>query len=383
MSWIIVCRIIQAILNLVISTISARYLGPSNYGLISYASSIVAFMLPLVQLGLRNILVQELIESPEHEGEILGTTVISCVLSSILGVICVIGIVSILNRSEVDTIIVCSLYSVSLFFQSLEIIHYWFQAKMLSKYTSITSLIAYVLISVYKAYLLINRKSIFWFAVTNSLDYLLISVILFYFYQKNGGQRFSFSFDRFKNMFQKSRYYIVSGMMVTVFAQTDKIMLKLMINETETGFYSAAVTCAGMTSFVFSAIIDSFRPVIFTTRKTNHDGFEKWMARLYSIIIYIGLAQSIVLCGGAELIVQILYGANFAPTSTILSIITWYSAFSYMGSVRNIWILAEDKQNVLWIINLSGALLNVVGNLILIPKFGACGAAVALSLIHI
>ena len=48
-----------------------------------------------------------------------------------------------------------------------------------------------------------------------------------------------------------------------------------------------------------------------------------------------------------------------------------------MGSVRNIWILAEQKQKMLWKINLSGALLNVIANYILIPLIGINGAAIA------
>ena len=71
-SWIIVCRIAQSIINLVIGMISARYLGPSNYGIINYAGSIVAFMVPVVQLGFRNTFVQEVIAEPDKEGEIIG-----------------------------------------------------------------------------------------------------------------------------------------------------------------------------------------------------------------------------------------------------------------------------------------------------------------------
>ncbi|MBQ9084454.1 MAG: polysaccharide biosynthesis C-terminal domain-containing protein, partial [Clostridia bacterium] len=50
---------------------------------------------------------------------------------------------------------------------------------------------------------------------------------------------------------------------------------------------------------------------------------------------------------------------------------------SYIGSVRSIWILAEKKQKYLWIINLSGALLNVILNLIMIPIWNIYGAAIA------
>ena len=45
--------------------------------------------------------------------------------------------------------------------------------------------------------------------------------------------------------------------MVTLFSQTDHIMLEFYIGDSATGFYSAAIACAGMTGFVFSATLDS------------------------------------------------------------------------------------------------------------------------------
>lgn len=165
--------------------------------------------------------------------------------------------------------------------------------------------------------------------------------------------------------------------MVTLFSQTDKIMIKIMNGNAETGYYAAAVTCAGMTAFVFSAIIDSFRPIIFENKRNNNESFEKNVVRLYSVIIYMGLIQSVFLALLAKYVVNILYGSAYTAAIPILRIITWYSAFSYLGSARNVWILAEEKQKYLWVINLSGALLNIVGNFLLIPLLGARGAAIA------
>lgn len=184
-------------------------------------------------------------------------------------------------------------------------------------------------------------------------------------YGKLGKQKLSFSFSLGKQLFARSRYYIVSSMMVTIFAQTDKIMIKMMIGNAENGYYSTAVACAGMTGFVFVAIIDSLRPVIFENKKIDRKLFEKSMAVLYSIIIYMGLAQSIVLVLFAKPVVMLLYGNAYSAAVPILQIITCDTAFSYMGTVRNIWMLAEEKQKYLWIINLSGAVLNVIGNFIL------------------
>lgn len=376
-TWIVATKILQSLISLVIGMISARYLGPSGYGLITYASSIVTFIVPLVQLGFRNTIVQELISEPEREGTVMGTVLVSCMVSSIFGMIGVTSFAAIVNRGERDTIIVCALYSITLFFQMSEMIEYWFQSKLISKYISVTSLVAYTLVSLYRVYLLVTQKSIYWFAVVNALDYLLIAIALLVIYKKLGGQRLSFSFDLCKKMFGRSRHYIVSGLMVTIFSQTDRIMLKLMMDNAEAGYYSAAVTCAGVTSFVFLAVVDSFRPVILGDKKEGKASYTDNLKRLFCIIIYMGLAQSLVLCLMSGFIIKVLYGADYAAAAPVLAIVTWYTSFSYIGSARNIWILAEQKQSVLWIINLSGAVLNVVGNAVLIPTLGACGAAAA------
>lgn len=376
-SWIIVCRIAQSILGLIITMLSARYLGPSNYGVINYASSIVAFVVPIVTLGLNHILVQEFVNHPKKEGEILGSSLLLSLLSSILCIVGVISFALVANAGETVTVVVCALYSLMLIPQALELSQYWFQSKYLSKYTSITALIAYTAVSLYKIFLLASKKNIYWFAVSNALDYFLIAIALLFIYKKLGGQRLSFSRETAFRLVSKSRYYIVSSLMVTFFAQTDKIMIKLMIGDAATGFYSAAVACAGITSFVFSAIIDSFRPSIFESAQNSTVQFEKNMSRLYCVVIYLSLAQSLIMTVFAKLVVNVLYGASYFPAISALQLIVWYTTFSYLGAVRNIWILSEGKQKYLWMINLSGAITNIVLNFLLIPTMGINGAALA------
>ena len=145
--WIIACKVVQSLIQLVVGMLSARYLGPSNYGLISYASSVVAFVIPVMQLGLQFTLVQEYVDNPEKEGQIAGTALAMNLLSAMA---CMVGVTSfamIVNRGETDTIIVCALYSTSLFFQGIEMLQYWFQAKLLSKYSSLAMLCSYLVVS--------------------------------------------------------------------------------------------------------------------------------------------------------------------------------------------------------------------------------------------
>lgn len=375
--WIISCRIVQAVLNLIIAMISARYLGPSNYGLINYAASVVAFAVPIMYLGINNILVQEIVNHPKKEGEILGTSIVLSFTSAILCMTGIFSFVSIMNAGEKDTILVCVLYSILLLFQSIDLIQYWFQAKLLSKYTSLIMLAAYIMMSLYKIYLLISQKSVFWFALSTAFDYFIVAVFSLIIYRKLGGQKLTFSFSLAKRLAAKGRYYIVSGLMITIFAQTDKVMIKLMIGESEVGYYSAAVACAGMTSFVFTALIDSMRPVIFEKKMEGEAEYELNITRLYSIVIYLSLLQSACITIFSKYIILILYGNAYLPAISALRIIVWYTTFSYLGAVRDIWLLAEDKQRYLWMINLFGASANVLLNFLLIPLIGINGAAIA------
>lgn len=376
-AWIIGCRILQSGLALAVTMLSARYLGPSGYGLINYAASLVAFFVPVMQLGLNSTLVREIIADPAHEGETMGTALAMTFTSSIA---CIVGITSVaafLNRGEPETVLVCALYSLLLLFQSLEMIQYWFQAKLLSKYTSLSILAAYVVVAAYRIILLITGRSIYWYAVSQALDFAIIAGTLLILYGKLSGSRLKVSAKRAASMLSRSKHYILSSMMIVVFAQTDRIMLKLMLNEEAVGYYSAAASCATLTAFVFVAIIDSFRPSILESKQTSDEAFYRGMKTLYAVIIILALLQSVLIAVLAEPVIRILYGTEYGMSVIALRIIVWFSTFSYMGAVRDIWILAEKKQKYLWIINLSGAAANVLLNAVLIPLWGVNGAAAA------
>lgn len=376
-SWIIVCRIAQMMLNLVVGILSARYLGPSNYGLINYAASIISFISPVMQLGLSNIMVYELLQKPDDEGEILGTSMWMSCASAVLCILGVVGFTMVMNAGEKETIIVCLLSSFVLLFQAVELVIYWFQAKLASKYTSIVMFCAYVVIASYKIYLLATAKNVYWFAISQTFEQAMVAIGCMTIYRKLGGKRFSFSLIRAKILFSRSHHYILSSLMVSIFAQTDRVMIKLMLGSAETGYYSSAANCVGLSAFVFAAIIDSMRPTIYENKQKSVEQYENSISLLYCVIIYLSLAQSAAMTTLAKPIISILYGDSFIPAVSTLRILVWHTSFSYIGSVRNIWVLAENKQKYLLPINLCGAVANVILNYVMIPVWGINGAAFA------
>ena len=195
-SWIISCRIFQMMMSLVVGILSARYLGPSNYGLINYGGAYVSFFTALCTLGLNYIIVRDFIDNPNEQGEAIGSSLIMRIVSSILSSIMIIGIVFVIDKNEPLTIIVVALCSIGPIFHAFEIFNYWFQSQYKSKITSIATLSAYIITSIYKIILLIFEKSVVWFALATSIDYILVAVFIYIAYKKNNGPKLKFSFNK-------------------------------------------------------------------------------------------------------------------------------------------------------------------------------------------
>jgi len=376
--WIIFGKVAQGVINLLVGLLTARYLGPSNYGIINYAGAYIAFFTSLCTLGINSVLVKELIDNPDKEGEILGSSILMRMASSILSAITIIGIVSVVDRDEPTTVLVVALCSIGVIFHVFEVFNYWFQAQLKSKITSMASLVAYAITAAYKVYLIVTDKSIEYFTVSTSIDYIVVAIILYICYKKHNGQKLSCSLATGKRILSKSCHFILPGLMVAVYGQTDKLMLKQLISDTEIGYYSTATTVCNMWVFVMGAIITSVYPSIMQANKDgNEKEFERLNKILYAIVFYLSVFVSVLFAVLAEPVIYILYGEAYLPSVNPLRIITWYTAFSYLGVARNAWVVGKDKQKYLIWIYMSAALSNVLFNIWLIPIWGASGAALA------
>ena len=193
--WIIGGRIAQMGLSFFVGILTARYLGPSNYGVINYASAYVVFFTAFCTLGINSVIIKNFVDHPDEQGKTIGTTLVLRILSSFLSLLMIIGIVSIIDANEPITIVVTALCSVALIFQVADTLDYWFQSRYQSKVSAIATLIAYVLTSIYRLFLLATHKDVRWFAFATSIDYICVAIILFAAYKKNNGPKLSFSYQ--------------------------------------------------------------------------------------------------------------------------------------------------------------------------------------------
>lgn len=376
-SWLLIGRIVHMLLSFLMSLLTARYLGPGNYGLINYATAYATFFTAFCTLGINAVIVKNFIDKPDEEGETIGTTLVLRLLSSLLSWVTISGLVSLVDRDEPITLIVVALYCSSLVFQIFDTFNYWFQSKLRSKYYAIATMISYTIASAYRFVLLVLGKSVQWFAIANSLDYCIVAVLLFLFFKLNHGPKLSFSMKKAKELLSVSYSYILSGMMIAIYGATDKLMLKQMLDETAVGYYSLAVSISTMWTFLLSSIIDSLKPSIMRYHNENKTYYERTNRLLYAIVFYLSLLASIGITIIAPIFITILYGEEYLSAVAPLRIVVWYVAFSYLGVARDSWVVCEEKQKYLKYLYLGSALVNVVLNFILIPIIGVCGASLA------
>ena len=281
--WLIAERIIQMIFSLVINRIVAEYLQPENYGTLSYAASIVAFFTSLCTLGLDAIIINEFVNKKEEQGEILGTSIFMRIVSSLLSMILIAIVVIFLNPNNIEILIITLLQSLTLIFDAFNVINIWYQSKLKSKYTAIIAFIVYIIISALKVYFVFTDKQVIYFALINTLTSFLTMMFTYILYVKQKGPKLKVDKKRIKPLLKQSYHFILSGLMIAIYAQTDKVMIgKMLTDMSAVGLYSVATTITSLWSFIPAALITSFRPVIIEAKLLSYDKYIKRLKQLYS-----------------------------------------------------------------------------------------------------
>ncbi len=377
--WLLAGRISQMIIQFLVGTFSARYLGPNNYGTINYVASYISFFASFCSLGLNGVIINEYINHSEEEGKITGSAIFLRFLTAILCSIAFLALIYVIDgRNDSTVMIVAVLCAIQLPFTAFDTINFWYQSKLLSKYASIIQTLAFLIVSIYKIFLLVTAKSVYWFAFSTSLDIILLAIFYYAGYQKQKLQKLGYSWLVGKRILKGSIHFIISDMMVYVYTYTDRIMIKQMLGSTtEVGLYSAASVIVGIISFIPISIIDSARPVIMAAKKENEELFKLRVRQTICVVAWISFAYSFFLLLLAKPVIYLIYGKDYIDAALCLRILVWSNAFSFIGGIRSIWLIAEGKNNFVWKLSVLSAITNVLFNLIFVHFYGMNGASIA------
>ena len=375
--WIIFAQIYQMFLSLVIGVLSARYLGPSNYGTINYAASYISFFTIICALGIEGIVVKEMVKTHEDDGEILGSSIVMRLAAGFLSMVAVCTIVAVVNPGDQVLLVVSFLQSLVLLFNAFHIIDTWYQSYLHSKTSTIIKCIAYTGMSVYRIWLLATGKSVEWFAFATSLDALLIAILFLFRYKKDGKQKLRFSYTKSKHLLRLSYHLIISYLMAAVYNQMDRLMIGKMIDQTHVGYYAAASTICHMWMFVPQALANSAQPLIMELKEKDEGLYIRRIKQLSGAIFWIGILFAICITILSHFIIDVLYGKDYAQARGPLILMIWSTVFAAMSYARAIWMVCENKQKYTKYILFGGTVVNFVLNAVWIPTIGMNGAAIA------
>ena len=377
-SWMMVNRVYSMIISLIVGALSARYLGPSNYGLLNYGTSIISFFTTVSSLGLASTLVVELVQREKERGKILGTALVFRFFVSLFSFIMIYFIVLLLEPGNRQLIVVTMLQAIAVILNTHEVLLYWFQMRLEMQKVTIASMIALTVTAVWRIGLLIKKASVEFFALSNSITALVtcICVILFFYYSKDA-PKLSYNRKTGINLISSSYHFIISGLAVNLYTQLDRIMLGKTVSTEAVGYYSAAMTIANLWVFVPQAIIDSARPVLTEIKKANDENFLEKFKILLCGINMLGAMVGIAILIFGKVAIWILYGRSYDPAVPALMILVWATNFSMIGTARSIWIVTENKNKYVKYYIFIGAIVNVILNSLLIPIWGINGASIA------
>lgn len=356
----------------------ARYLGPENYGIISFALSLIAFLAVFTGLGIKNIVTRNLVKEEDKKDTILGTAFVLELAAAILGIIMLYGF-SYFSGMDEKAFLILSIISLKILLAPFQLVNSYFESRVLAKKTVPIFISKTAISSLAKVYLVYTEQSLEWFAVAYVLESLVGAVGILWVYYRNGFSLLSWKFDKFygKELLSDSWPYLLSGFVIVVYLKIDAVMIKYLIGDAAVGIYAVAGKFTSIWYFAGGIIAKTLLPSIIKTREKDNELYEKRLQYLCDLMVYVGLSIALPMTFLSGFIINFLYGADFAESASVLMIQVWSLLFIFLGNAASKWYLVENLQKSNLVRTIAGAIVNVTLNLILIPVYGIQGAAVA------
>jgi O-antigen/teichoic acid export membrane protein len=185
-------------------------------------------------------------------------------------------------------------------------------------------------------------------------------------------------FLREKSMKMVSHAFPIAfaSLLAMIYLRIDQVMLHKMVSDSELGQYVAATKVSELFESLPSALMFAVAP-IFAVSAADPQRFRSYVDRTFRYLMILAAALCVMIAVGAAPIVRILFGRQFLPAGPLLAVLIWSEIAVFFSAVVVNVLVAQNQQRLLPIPTLAGAAVNIALNLVLIPRYGAMGAAYA------
>lgn len=377
-SWLLFEKVARLILNFFVTIYVIRYLGPNEFGIYSYAISFYGLFVAFISLGLESISIRELVRHPEKREVILGSVFYVQLVGALIA-ISLIALTLLITAEEIFTSSLILIISVSSFFQTFNVIDYYFRSTVKAKYSVYVLFTSVLLVSLIKFLLILVNASLIYFIIAFALEFVFNSIgyLIVYHLQKLRIVQWKFDKALAFSLLRDSWPLILSGVVVSIYMKVDQVLIKNMLDAKEVGYYAAAVRLSESWYFIPVAISNALFPAIVNAKNISRELYLTRLQKLYDILTWIAIGISIPVSFFASDIVFLLFGSKYISSAPILTIYIWAGAAVFLGVASSQYLVTENLTKISLMRTSLGMIANVILNIIFIPRYGIIGSAVA------
>ncbi len=377
--WLFSEKILRLVVGFFVSVWVSRYLGPSDFGIFSYALAFATIFAAIGSLGLDQIIIKEFVKQPQKAEQILGTSfrllsIASCVTYGFL-------LISIFYFQWDDklTLIMTSIIGSSIFFNILNVIRCFFESRIEAKYNVWVSNAALAIIASIKVVSILLEAPLLVFGIIYAFECFLFALGYFIMYSIKIGKVKKWAFNKklSKDILRSSLPMMFSIILSTIYLKIDQIMISEYVNDKEVGLYAVAVTLTQIWFFIPTIIYNSIFPSLLKTKENNEALYYKRLQNLFNIMTIIGYILAIPISIYASFLITTIYGIPYAAAAPMFGVLIWVLPLVNLSTSRLVHIHTMNLEKTFLYITLMSCIINIVLNLIFIPLWGGLGAAIA------
>lgn len=378
-SWLFAEKILRLVVGLFVGIWVARYLGPEQFGLLSYAQSFVGLFATIATLGLDSIVVRELVKDPSRSEELIGTAFWLKLIGAFIVLLLLSIAINFTSNNHATNVIVFVIASATVF-QAFNVVDFYFQAKVLSKYIVFANVITLFCSTIIKIVLILNKASLLAFAWVVLFDSIVLAlgfICFFIKYKTMGTLHIIFQKSTAVLLLKDSWPLMLGGFSFVVFSNIDTIMIKEIMGDFYVGIYNSAYRLITLWYFLPGLVLSSLMPSLINSYK-NLKLFMDRLLMISTALIWISIVVWLIYNIFDELIIKTTYGDKYIHAVNLLGSLAGVNLFIFFNSVWNSWMILENKTKQTFFFHITVALLNTVLNYFLIHEYGVNGAVYAL-----
>lgn len=374
-SWMMVENLLRIILGLTVSIYIIRYLGPNDYGILSYAVSLTGILSPIATLGIDAILLRDVIRERQQQKILIHTARVLKFCSGILlSFLTVVSVYFFIEDKNVLTIVTILMVGITI--NSFNVYKEYIVSVNKMKLIAYAGIISLLISNFFKIGLIFIKASVIWFAIAIVIAQLTNLISLRHFYKQISElQNQYFSKRIAKTLLKDSWPLIFTSFTGTLFIYADQILIEFFYNFEKVGLYAAAVKLVLFFTVIPSVLSNMIYPKVIEIH-TNNDS-NVFLSKMIEIYFYHFLLSvfiiSIFFMFGEQFIL-IFYGENFYDSILILELYSISFIFIFFNPMNNKLLMIYNLQKLMLIRNFIGLFINLVLNYYLIPLFGIVGA---------